>query len=85
MTDVSIKVQILNEKDMLVDYYSIDTNTLNNYNPLEELKTLETLIKALKIFEDTNLYGVIGKGIEIRLARMLAYYEDKITSKLPNK
>jgi len=85
MTDVSIKVQILNEKDMLVDYYSIDTNTLNNYNPLEELKTLETLIKGLKIFEGTELYGVIGKGIEIRLARMLAYYEDKITSKLPNK
>jgi len=85
MTDVSIKVEILTEKDMLVDYYSIDTNNLNNYNPLEELKTLETLIKALKIFEDTNLYGVIGKGIEIRLARMLAYYEDKITSKLPNK
>jgi hypothetical protein len=80
MTDIAIKVEILTEKDMLVDYYNIDTNNLN-LNPLEELKTLETLIKALRIFEDTNLYGVIGKGIEIRLARLLAYFEDKVRPK----
>ncbi len=62
MTDVAIKVEILTDKDMFVDYYNIDTSNLGNYDPLQELKALETLIKALRLFEDTNLYGIISKG-----------------------
>ncbi len=81
MTDVAIKVEILTDKDMFVDYYNIDTSNLGNYDPLQELKALETLIKALRLFEDTNLYGIIGKGIEVRLAKMLAYFEDKVRPK----
>ncbi len=81
MTDVAIEVEILTDKDMFVDYYNIDTSNLGNYDPLQELKALETLIKALRLFEDTKLYDIISKGIEVRLAKMLAYFEDKVRPK----
>ena len=47
---------------------------LDKVQPLDELKTLETLIKALKIFEDTKLYYPIRRQIELRLARLLAKF-----------
>lgn len=59
---------------MELRYYSFTSDQLKNLSPLDELKSLETLIKALKIFEETKLYDVTKNGIQIRLARLLAYY-----------
>ena len=74
MVDVAIKVQILKGNNIDVRYYSFSDDQLKNETPLSELKTLETLIKALKIFEETKLYDITKNGIQLRLARLLAYY-----------
>jgi len=74
MVDVAIKVQILKGNNIDVRYYSFSEDQLKNETPLSELKTLETLIKALKIFEETKLYDITKNGIQLRLARLLAYY-----------
>jgi hypothetical protein len=82
MANITVKVEISVDGNVITDYYTIDTAKLGDLNPLDELKTLETLVKALRIFDGTTLYDVIGKGIEFRLARMLAYYQDKLRPKI---
>jgi hypothetical protein len=74
VTDIAIKIEKLTDKNMELRYYSFTSDQLKNLSPLDELKSLETLIKALKIFEETKLYDVTKNGIQIRLARLLAYY-----------
>jgi len=75
VTDIAIKIEKLTDRDMIVNFYNFSDKDLNNISPAEELKTLETLVTALRIFNETKLYGVIYKGIQRRLARLLAYYQ----------
>ena len=74
MTDIAIKIEKLTDKDMELKYYNFTTDQLKNLSPLDELKSLEVLVKALKIFEETKLYDMTKNGIQVRLARLLAYY-----------
>ncbi len=74
MNEIIIKIERITDNDMSMNYYKMEANQLMNINPLDELKTIETLIKALRIFEETKLYDMIKRGIMLRLARLLAYY-----------
>jgi hypothetical protein len=74
MVDIAIKIEKLTDKDMEVRFYSFSDDQLKNITPLSELKTLETLIKALRIFESTKLYDITKNSIQVRLAKLLAYY-----------
>jgi len=70
---LTVDIKKVNDTNYIL-YNNEVIGDLDKVQPLDELKTLETLIKALKIFEDTKLYYPIRRQIELRLARLLAKF-----------
>jgi len=72
---MSIQIEVKKVNDKTYIFFNGEVvGEPNLVEPLNELKTLETLINALPIFENTKIYDVIIRGIQIRLARMIAKY-----------
>ncbi len=71
MTDIAIKIEKLTDKDMELKYYNFTTDQLKNLSPLDELKSLEVLVKALKIFEETKLYDMNKKRYSGKVSQVI--------------
>jgi len=74
MNEILIKIERMTDNDMYMNAYKMEIDQLVNANPLDELKTIETLIKAVKIFKDTELERVMLNSLRYRIARLLAIY-----------
>jgi len=74
MNEILIKIERMTDNDMFMNSYKMEVDQLVNVNPLDELKTIETLIKAVKIFKDTELERVMLNSLRYRIARLLAIY-----------
>jgi len=74
MNEILIKIERMTDNDMFMNSYKMEVDQLVNANPLDELKTIETLIKAVKIFKDTELERVMLNSLRYRIARLLAMY-----------
>jgi len=74
MNEILIKIERMTDNDMFMNSYKMEVDQLVNANPLDELKTIETLIKAVKIFKDTELERVMLNSLRYRIARLLAIY-----------
>ncbi len=80
MNEIIVKIERITDNDMFMNYYKMEVDQLMNVNPLDELKTIETLIKAVRIFKDTELEKVILASLRYRISRLLAIYH---TQRLP--
>ncbi len=80
MNEILIKIERMTDNDMFMNAYKMEVDQLVNANPIDELKTIETLIKAVKIFKDTELERVMLNSLRYRIARLLAIYH---TQRLP--
>jgi len=74
MNEILIKIERMTDNDMFMNSYKMEVDQLVNVNPLDELKTIDTLIKAVKIFKDTELERVMLNSLRYRIARLLAIY-----------
>jgi len=74
MNEILIKIERMTDNDMFMNSYKMEVDQLVNVNPLDELKTIETLIKAVKIFKDTEIERVMLNSLRYRIARLLAIY-----------